>query len=843
MSPSYRLTGRLEAGDLAELYKASQEPGGAVVVKLFHPKTSDPGYARALAETSRVLNRLKHPGIVHYVDIGFVSERLAVVREHVDGYTLGTALQRLLTKEVLLPTPIALYLVIQLMELVQKAHEAGVIHGAITPGNLMLSREGAAGICDFGALSALMAVPELKRGFAPRGRSAYRAPEVTRGEEPTTISDIYSLGAIAYELLTLREAVVTGGGISTRNAGLPAPSRLDRRINSRLDPIILRALEPLPSRRYRSAGEFAMGLRNFLSSSGGLPGQEELRRFVRELVPNEVNLSALGPVPFSEPFRLTAVSGAEIAHLRAEPLEASVVTRPSFSRSLSQEEARAVSEATLPRIEDPRADKSGAQESTQLVPHKPVPWGEESTQRAPAKAGPAEEQESTLLVPHKPVPWREESTQLAPAPASPSGGQEPTQLVPHKPVPWGEESTQVAAQSKAVPWGENESTQLASHQLVPWGENESTQPTAPGLDPPRAAPLSSPPKAEPVLEPTQLRPPKAEPVLEPTQLRPGKAEPWSEQESTDVGGAPGAEPEVTDPHREMPPEKGWEAPPGALQTKSRKALAPMVGLPGAKEGTRVGRHPRLKWVEDFSPEKVRPAEEILEDPPPQPARAGTGVRAALPAPPARPLPAPARPPPSFVRPPPSEDEIRDTAPRERPEIPTPPPTDESNPAVTGDQRLYTEERLLLARERRQRQALAVVGVLTLVGLASLLIFVQFGLSSSDSSSETNPVTLGGKDTSGAPAESRRGASRGGGELREDSDSAFLSIRSNMPARVYVDGDLVGRRTPLMKFPVKPGDRTITVEAVATKERAEFSMRFEKGQHRTIDQMFKSVPRR
>ena len=113
-----------------------------MVVKLFHPKTSDPAYARVLAETSRVLNPLHHAGIVHYVDIGFVQQRLAVVREHVDGYTLGTALQRLNTKEVLLPSALALYLVIQLLEMVQKAHDAGVIHGAITPGNLLLSREG-----------------------------------------------------------------------------------------------------------------------------------------------------------------------------------------------------------------------------------------------------------------------------------------------------------------------------------------------------------------------------------------------------------------------------------------------------------------------------------------------------------------------------------------------------------------------------------------------------------------------------------------------------------------------------------------------------------------------------
>ncbi|HYO70934.1 MAG TPA: protein kinase, partial [Archangium sp.] len=244
MSTAYRLTGRIEAGDLAELYEAVQEPGGPrVIIKLFHPKTSDPRYATTLAGVYSVLNPLNPEGVVPVLDMGFVKQRLAVVREAVDGHTLGTALHRLNTKEVLLPPATALWLIIQLLESVERAHAAGGIHGSITPGNVLLSRGGLPSVCDFGALQALLAVPELKRAFAGRGRSAYRAPEVGRGEPPDVLSDIYSIGAIAYELLTLREAVIPDGGVSTRRAGLPPPSRLDRRLHARLDPIILRALE------------------------------------------------------------------------------------------------------------------------------------------------------------------------------------------------------------------------------------------------------------------------------------------------------------------------------------------------------------------------------------------------------------------------------------------------------------------------------------------------------------------------------------------------------------------------------------------------------------------------
>ncbi len=694
MSTSYRLTGRIEAGDLADLYKASsQESGEEVVVKLFHPKTSDPAYARALAETSRVLNPLNHPGILHTVDIGFAKERLAVVREHVEGYTLGTALQRLNTKEVLLPAPIALYLVIQLLETVQRAHEADVIHGAITPGNLLVSREGVPSICDFGALKALMAVPELKRGFATRGRSAYRAPEVSRGEEPTAQSDTYSLGAIAYELLTLREAIVPGGGVSTRSGALPPPSRLDRRINSRLDPLILRALDPFPQRRFRSAGEFAGALRNFFSAHGGMPGSEDLRRFVRELVPNEVSLSTLGPVPFTEPFPLTPVSGAEIAHLRAEAPEVSVVARPSFSRSLSEEEAIAETQEAAPVFEE----------------YKPENY--------------------------------------APLEATRAGQPEPVQ------------------------------------------EKEDTEPSRVG------------------------------------------------------------------------PIQGWEAPPGAAPPKPRKQLVlPQGSAPSAKEGTRVGRNPRLKWVEDFSEEKTHVADELNKEP--SPAKGGTSARAALASAPT----ASSRPPPSLVRGHAQEESTSVYVPRDRPEIPMPPPTEENVRAVGGGKRLFTEERNLLAIASRQRRALSLAGAIALVGLFAFALAVwRF---SAPPPPEPKPAIIdpradaisGAVDQyratppepskppkvveprTPAPAPAPRGEDAPE-TPRPDADSAFLTLRSNRPARVFIDGARLSRRTPLVKYPVKPGNRLIVLEATGTKERAEFQLRFERGQHRTIDQQFDSTPRR
>ncbi len=378
MSTPWRLLGRIETGELAELYEGRQEPGGGrVVIKLFHPKTSDPRYAAVLARTYDALGGQRHEGLVPLLDLGFVQGRLAVVREAVTGHPLGTVLQRLHAREVHLPPLLALSLLLRLLEAVQVAHEAGVVHGALTPGNVLLSRAGVPAIADFGALQALLAVPRLERAFAAQGRSAYRAPELGRGEPPTPQADVYSLGAIAYELLTRREALLPDTGGRQRAASLPPPSRLDRRIPSRVDSLILRALDATPSRRFRSATEFASTLRNVLTAQGGVPGAEELRRFLAELLPPQDSPAAAGPLPFTGPFTLTPVSHVSQAQVGEEVPETSGVARPAYSPTLEMEEApdtrpdfRA---EPLPTLEDVPAAGAPAPATLQETPRVEAP--------------------------------------------------------------------------------------------------------------------------------------------------------------------------------------------------------------------------------------------------------------------------------------------------------------------------------------------------------------------------------------------------------------------------------------------------------------------------------------
>src|SRR5450432_3252139 len=149
MAPEYRLTGRLEGGELAELYRAEKIGGGPVFVKLFHSRTTDSAYARDIAETQNRLLKINHPSILQIIDIGVIQNRLAIVRVDYSGFSLGQALQRLNTREVVITSALAMSVIIELLEAVNEAHVAGVIHGAMTPGNVLLSMAGRPAVCDF----------------------------------------------------------------------------------------------------------------------------------------------------------------------------------------------------------------------------------------------------------------------------------------------------------------------------------------------------------------------------------------------------------------------------------------------------------------------------------------------------------------------------------------------------------------------------------------------------------------------------------------------------------------------------------------------------------------------
>ncbi len=306
MEARYRLTARIAAGPLADSFCAQRDESVAVVIKLFQAGTANGQYAKDVAEVAHKLRPYQIAGILQVVDIGFIAGRLAVVRQADDGCNLGQVLSRMTAWGITFPTPLALWILSELLDTVRRAHAAGVVHGGITPGNIFLCANGQPALCDFGALAALLGSPELKARFALTGRNSYRSREVERGEAATQQSDVFSLGAVGYQLLTLRE--VSAG---RSDSGSPGGERsVGSQIDQRLYPLLMKSMEAIPQLRYHSCADFAEGLQKYLAANHHSASRQALQKFLGDLFPEGVVLpSSEGSLPFGQAFSLEPIQG------------------------------------------------------------------------------------------------------------------------------------------------------------------------------------------------------------------------------------------------------------------------------------------------------------------------------------------------------------------------------------------------------------------------------------------------------------------------------------------------------------------------------------------------------
>jgi predicted Ser/Thr protein kinase len=246
-------------GGMGVVYKARQiDLDRTVALKILSPRlaVADPEFPRRFAREAQALATLDHPNIVRVHEMGREADLCYLVMEHVDGVNLR---ELLIQKK--LPPEQALRIVPQLCDALEYAHSRGVIHRDIKPENIILSRSGAAKIADFGLAKIVRqdeVVPStLTQTNVVMGTADYMAPEQRdsmKGADHR--ADIYSLGVVFYEILTGELPV----------GRFDPPSRRAR-MDSRVDDIILKAIERDPERRYQRASHMGRDLDQVASSS------------------------------------------------------------------------------------------------------------------------------------------------------------------------------------------------------------------------------------------------------------------------------------------------------------------------------------------------------------------------------------------------------------------------------------------------------------------------------------------------------------------------------------------------------------------------------------------------
>jgi TolB-like protein/tetratricopeptide (TPR) repeat protein/tRNA A-37 threonylcarbamoyl transferase component Bud32 len=276
----YVLERELGRGGMATVYLAHDvKYDRPIALKVLHPELGQVLGPERFQREIRLAARLQHPHILTVLDSGETasegSSRLWFTMPYVEGESLRARLQR----ERQLPVEDALRIAREAAQALQYAHDQGVIHRDIKPENLLLTRDGNTLVADFGVARALGAGAEESRltetGLVV-GTPAYMSPEQSSGDKTLDArTDIYSLGAVLYEMLA-GEAPYTGAttqALIVKRLTEPPPSVRSVRHNvaEPVDQAIRRALAPVPADRFATVAQFAQALQITPSSSTSSP--------------------------------------------------------------------------------------------------------------------------------------------------------------------------------------------------------------------------------------------------------------------------------------------------------------------------------------------------------------------------------------------------------------------------------------------------------------------------------------------------------------------------------------------------------------------------------------------
>lgn len=275
---------RIGHGGMGTVYRVERDADGfhqTGALKLLRPGSESEEFLRRFTEERRILATLTHPGIARLLDGGRSADgRPYLVMEYVDGAPLDRDCDR---RGLDIDARIAVFL--QIADAVAHAHRNLVAHRDLKPGNILVGADGAPKLLDFGiakalrtsavdsANSATEASSTLLRAFTPD----YAAPEQVLGQATSTVTDVYQLGLLLYELLTghraqhaqdaspraieaavcehepVRPSERIGDDDRERSAArATTPTALRRKLRGDLDNIVLKALRKAPERRYAS---------------------------------------------------------------------------------------------------------------------------------------------------------------------------------------------------------------------------------------------------------------------------------------------------------------------------------------------------------------------------------------------------------------------------------------------------------------------------------------------------------------------------------------------------------------------------------------------------------------
>jgi serine/threonine-protein kinase len=268
----YRIVKHLGAGGMGEVYLAEDlRLERTVALKILpHEVSDDPERLRRFIREAKAASAIDHPNIVHVYEISQIDGIHFIAMQYVEGQTLLSKIEGESVESVnLIPT------MIQITDAIAEAHARGIIHRDLKPGNIMISNKGHVKILDFG-LARIDRTVTTEASAAPTmtktdsgvvmGTVAYMSPEQALGKVVDHRSDLFSMGVVFYEMITGKRPFSGNTPTETIDKivhGQPEPIlRLNYNAPQSLELIVRKCMEKDPDRRYQSASEILIDLKN-----------------------------------------------------------------------------------------------------------------------------------------------------------------------------------------------------------------------------------------------------------------------------------------------------------------------------------------------------------------------------------------------------------------------------------------------------------------------------------------------------------------------------------------------------------------------------------------------------
>jgi serine/threonine-protein kinase len=299
---------RIGRGGMCDVFRArvrhgSREGEVVVIKRLSREMAENPEAVEMFVGEADVSRLLKHRNIIEVFETGQAGGEggggYYIAMEYIDGKDLGAIIDRCRVRDILLPVDFSVFLVSQLLDALEYAHNArgpsgrrlGIVHCDVSPGNVFISRLGEIKLGDFGIarVRAIESHGSSDRQAGVWGKPYYLAPEALLGETPTPATDLWAAAVILYELLTDRRPF-QGYTLEELSAAIElarpeSPAELRPGLPSALAEVVLTALDQERLRRFGTAREFRSALRPFCDDRIGTP--MAIASVVRGLFGNE----------------------------------------------------------------------------------------------------------------------------------------------------------------------------------------------------------------------------------------------------------------------------------------------------------------------------------------------------------------------------------------------------------------------------------------------------------------------------------------------------------------------------------------------------------------------------